>query len=111
MTKAASWRLPRSAARSRSSRTVLRLRSKRQWWRWRFEQPTWGQVRVSNELKKQDLSISPFGVRAVWLRHDLANTAKETDYAAQAPLRVELTVIEAFRQHLPVRIEHLPEII
>ena len=29
-----------------------------------------------NELKKQGLSISPFGVRAVWLRHDLANTKK-----------------------------------
>lgn len=41
-----------------------------------IEQPTWGQVRVSNELKKQGLSISPFGVRGVWLRHDLANTKK-----------------------------------
>ncbi len=40
------------------------------------DQPTWGQVRVSNELRKRGLSISPFGVRSVWLRHDLGNTKK-----------------------------------
>ena len=39
-------------------------------------QPTWGQVRVSNELKKQGLSISAFGVRGVWQRHDLQNMKK-----------------------------------
>src|ERR1700687_2651847 len=41
-----------------------------------IEQPPWGAVPVSNELKNQGLSISPFGVRSVWLRHDLANTKK-----------------------------------
>ena len=41
-----------------------------------LEQPTWGQVRVSNELKKQGRSISPFGVRGVWQRHDLGNMKK-----------------------------------
>lgn len=41
-----------------------------------IEQPTWGQVRVSNELKKKGLSISPFGVRGVWQRHDLENQKK-----------------------------------
>jgi transposase InsO family protein len=40
------------------------------------DQPTWGQVRVSNELRKRGLSISPFGVRSVWQRHDLGNTKK-----------------------------------
>jgi len=39
-------------------------------------QPTWGQTRVSNELKKEGISISSFGVREVWLRHDLANMKK-----------------------------------
>ena len=38
-----------------------------------IEQPSWGQLRVSNELKKRGQSISAFGVRGVWQRHDLEN--------------------------------------
>jgi transposase InsO family protein len=41
-----------------------------------FEQPAHGQVRVSNELKKQGLLISPGGVRSVWLRNDLETFKK-----------------------------------
>lgn len=38
--------------------------------------PAFGQVRVSNELRKQGLFISAGGVRSVWLRHDLERFSK-----------------------------------
>lgn len=36
-----------------------------------LEYPTHGQVRVSNELKKQDFQISAGGIRSIWLRHKI----------------------------------------
>ena len=40
------------------------------------DQPAYGQLRVSNELKKEGVFISAGGVRSVWLRHDLESRKK-----------------------------------
>ena len=40
------------------------------------QQPAYGQVRASNELKKQGVFVSPGGIRSIWLRHDLETFKK-----------------------------------
>lgn len=36
-----------------------------------IDQPTWGQLRASNELAKRGIKLSPAGIRGIWVRHDL----------------------------------------
>ncbi len=40
------------------------------------EYPAYGQVRASNELRRAGFSVSPSGVRSIWLRHNLENFNK-----------------------------------
>ena len=41
-----------------------------------LDRPTHGAQRVANELRLQDIEISPGGVRGVWLRHELETRHK-----------------------------------
>jgi hypothetical protein len=40
------------------------------------EYPAYGQLRVSNELKKRGILVSSGGVRSIWLRNDLETMPK-----------------------------------
>lgn len=62
-----------------------------------IEYPTHGQVRCSNELRKQDILVSPQGVRSVWLRHELQTKklrlkALEAKVAAEGIILTEAQV-------------------
>lgn len=59
--------------------------------------PAYGQVRASNELRKQGIFVSPSGVRSIWLRHNLASmkqrlTALEKMSAEQGLVLTEAQV-------------------
>jgi hypothetical protein len=81
-----------------------------------IEQPAYGQVRVSNELKQQGILVSPGGVRSIWLRHDLETFQKRLKAlevkAAQDNLiltEVQLKALEKAKQDKEAQREIEPE--
>ena len=47
------------------------------------EQPSLGQIKVANELRKEDFKITPAQVRNIWLKHGL-ETAKKRSQASHS---------------------------
>lgn len=65
-----------------------------------LDNPALGQQRVSNELRKEGLFISPGGFRSVWLRHDLENFQKRLKALEAKVAQAELILTESQLQAL-----------
>jgi len=73
-----------------------------------LDYPAFGQVRVTNELRKQGVFVSSSGVRSIWLRHTLQSRklrlkALEAKVATEGTVLTEGQVVALVRQRRPSR--------
>ena len=59
------------------------------------DNPALGQVRVSNELKKRGVFVSPGGVRSIWLRHSLETFKKRLQALEKQVAETNVILTEA----------------
>lgn len=64
------------------------------------ELPVGGQLRVSNELKKQGMFVSPGGVRGIWQRHNLETFQKRLKALEEKAAKENLIFTESQLQAL-----------
>lgn len=57
--------------------------------------PAHGQLRVSNELRKRGIFVSPSGVRGIWLRNNLASFKERLTALEKKSAEENLILIEA----------------
>lgn len=65
-----------------------------------FEEPAYGQTRVSNELRKKGIVVSGAGVRGVWMRHNLENMNKRLLAIEQKVAKENIILTESQLQAL-----------
>lgn len=65
-----------------------------------YDFPAYGQVRVSNELRKKGIFVSPSGVRSIWLRHGLESMKLRINALERKSAEEGLVLLEAQVQAL-----------